>query len=247
MRGRCSWAWRRPTKATSRQGKGTDHSHNRRPIHRGDPAHAHWCRRLGQQISPCGASRRTRLARLRPRRPLRRSVAARRCESCTTPSMRCSRKRRPSSTATCWSATMDPLYHLGPLWTTLDRPSSAPARTTPFSLCPAPLPSPSQTYLIAPIASCPPFSRVPRAAPRDTARRAAAALPSQCIQENADLLTEEGQLLAKVQGEDVVDYDIDACVQTCPPSDLARRFGRTNRSRGIRSLDPSLDPGTRTG
>ncbi len=30
-----------------------------------------------------------------------------------------------------------------------------------------------------------------------------------CIQENAELLTEEGRLLAKVQGEDVVDYDID--------------------------------------
>ena len=30
------------------------------------------------------------------------------------------------------------------------------------------------------------------------------------IQENAELLTEEGQLLARVQGEDVVDYDIDA-------------------------------------
>jgi hypothetical protein len=29
------------------------------------------------------------------------------------------------------------------------------------------------------------------------------------IQENAELLTEEGRLLAKVQGEDVVDYDID--------------------------------------
>lgn len=29
------------------------------------------------------------------------------------------------------------------------------------------------------------------------------------IQENAQLLTEEGNLLAKVQGEDVVDYDID--------------------------------------
>ena len=30
------------------------------------------------------------------------------------------------------------------------------------------------------------------------------------IQENAELLTEEGRLLAHVQGEDVVDYDIDA-------------------------------------
>ena len=30
------------------------------------------------------------------------------------------------------------------------------------------------------------------------------------VQENADLLTEEGRLLATVQGEDVVDYDIDA-------------------------------------
>ena len=30
------------------------------------------------------------------------------------------------------------------------------------------------------------------------------------VQENADLLTEEGRLLSTVQGEDVVDYDIDA-------------------------------------
>ena len=30
------------------------------------------------------------------------------------------------------------------------------------------------------------------------------------IQENAEMLTEEGKLLARVQGEDVVDYDIDA-------------------------------------
>lgn len=30
------------------------------------------------------------------------------------------------------------------------------------------------------------------------------------IQESAELLTEEGQLLAKIQGDDVVDYDIDA-------------------------------------
>lgn len=30
------------------------------------------------------------------------------------------------------------------------------------------------------------------------------------IQENADLLTEEGRLLQQIQGEDVVDYDIDA-------------------------------------
>lgn len=31
----------------------------------------------------------------------------------------------------------------------------------------------------------------------------------QCIQKNADLLTQEGELLAKVQGQDVVDYDIE--------------------------------------
>ena len=30
------------------------------------------------------------------------------------------------------------------------------------------------------------------------------------IQENAELLTEEGTLLASIQGDDVVDYDIDA-------------------------------------
>ena len=31
-----------------------------------------------------------------------------------------------------------------------------------------------------------------------------------CIQKNADLLTEEGVLLSKVQGSDMVDYDIEA-------------------------------------
>jgi kinesin family member 2/24 len=30
------------------------------------------------------------------------------------------------------------------------------------------------------------------------------------IQENAELLTEEGRLLQSIQGDDVVDYDIDA-------------------------------------
>ncbi|CAN0092540.1 unnamed protein product [Phaeothamnion confervicola] len=30
------------------------------------------------------------------------------------------------------------------------------------------------------------------------------------IQENAELLTEEGRLLQQIQGDDVVDYDIDA-------------------------------------
>lgn len=30
------------------------------------------------------------------------------------------------------------------------------------------------------------------------------------LQENAELLTEEGTLLASIQGDDVVDYDIDA-------------------------------------
>jgi hypothetical protein len=35
----------------------------------------------------------------------------------------------------------------------------------------------------------------------------------ECIQMNADWLTEEGELLAKVQGEDVVDYDIDEYAQ----------------------------------
>lgn len=30
------------------------------------------------------------------------------------------------------------------------------------------------------------------------------------VQENADLLTEEGMLLQQIQGENVVDYDIDA-------------------------------------
>lgn len=34
-----------------------------------------------------------------------------------------------------------------------------------------------------------------------------------CIKRNAQLLTEESQLLAKVQGVDVVDYDIDGYVQ----------------------------------
>jgi kinesin family protein 2/24 len=32
----------------------------------------------------------------------------------------------------------------------------------------------------------------------------------EAIQENAELLTEEGKLLSKIQGGDVVDYDIDA-------------------------------------
>ncbi|CAM9563242.1 unnamed protein product [Ectocarpus fasciculatus] len=30
------------------------------------------------------------------------------------------------------------------------------------------------------------------------------------IQENAELLTEEGRLLQQIQGDDVIDYDIDA-------------------------------------
>ena len=31
----------------------------------------------------------------------------------------------------------------------------------------------------------------------------------QAVQQNADLLTKEGELLANVQGQDVIDYDID--------------------------------------
>jgi hypothetical protein len=33
------------------------------------------------------------------------------------------------------------------------------------------------------------------------------------FQENAELLTEEGRLLQAIQGDDVVDYDIDAYAQ----------------------------------
>ena len=37
------------------------------------------------------------------------------------------------------------------------------------------------------------------------------------IQENAELLTEEGRLLQQIQGEDVVDYDIGLCIRSFLP------------------------------
>ena len=50
------------------------------------------------------------------------------------------------------------------------------------------------------------------------------------IQENAELLTEEGQLLARVQGEDVVDYDIDAYASRLDEI-LARKVGMIQELR----------------